>query len=221
MSTDTDFDQIVNEAATEARGTFDLKARLTGGTKRTDSIRVFTDEETGEELGGQEVDGFIDTPVGRMPRIRRWGIAQELVELEQDNEGDKNANAIAQLKERARELAKKLDESALVIDLQAVPPVIKKDARRAAKAHLSIHGKIPEAREDEYIEEYQNQLTQRSLVAITDVQSGGVIRNPSIENARDLRDLLPDSEYGRLADAVSKLQFQKVIGDQATAHADF
>ncbi|UOE45887.1 hypothetical protein [Agromyces larvae] len=213
-----DIQQVAEEAAETGRKSFDLKARLQKRPLRHETIRVFTDEVTGEALGGFEdvldANGFVKSRRG-------WGAARELAELKLLNKDGANDEAIAAKIAEMEALAAKLDETALDIALQAVPAVIKKDARRAAKQHLGIRGKVTDDRADEFVDELDAQILYRSVVSIHDVESGETNKAVTIEDARDLLAYLPDTESGRLLAAVAKLQFQGAIAEQATAQVDF
>lgn len=211
-----DIQQIAEEAVAEAREGFELEEVLTGTPSRFKTIRVFTDEATGEELGGVEVER---NEQGLPTGIRRWGLAKVIAELQVDEEA--NAAELKKARAKAKSLAKKLDSTALDIELQAVPRVVKKDARRKARKELGIKGHVPEDLMEDYADEFDAQILSRSVVSIYSVAKDAKNRELTVAGARHLRNMLPESEYGRLDRAVSELQFRAVIAEKATSNADF
>lgn len=212
--------QVVNEARDE----FDLGAHLTKKPARTKSIRIFTDEEIGEELGGAE---FYETrnDLGLVQkRVRTWGVAGQIVELKRTPEEEiANAEEIDRLTERVRELSEELDASAIDFVLRAVPPKIKRDAGRRAKAELGIHDKMTEnhPRFDEYLAEEDSQLLSIVVQSWTLRDQERTIEGMTPQQARDARGFLPETEYQRLQVAVSELNWRRTIAERAVEDADF
>ena len=206
----------------DVREEFDLGEVLRGAPIRTKKVRVFTDSVTGERLGGQEVvlvPGDFGVP---RKELRTWGIVKDIADLSKTKEDEKkNAKQIATLKQEARGLAEKLDETALVIELQSIPPVIKKDARRAAKVHLGIRGKVSEAQEQEFIEELDAQILSRCAVSVYSVAQDKTNKGLSVERARELRNLLLETEYLRIDNAINELIYQSVIAQKVVEDPDF
>ena len=224
-------DETVQEIVNTARETFDLGDFLRGRSIRTKTQRVFTDEVTGEKIGGyeksvrQNEDGF---PV---PYLRSWGLVADLAKVQdeiENHDGPKTAKAYKDLKAREksitdeiRALTEVLLETALDIELQAIPTLIKKDAWRAAKKALGINGKVPEAMEAEIYDEHVAQILARSVVSVTKHGTGEKNEGISIEGARSLRGLLPDSEWDKLENTMNELIAHRAIGEQAVADVDF
>lgn len=217
----SDIDEdTIQTIVTEARAKFDLKARLQNRSTRTKTVRVFTDEVIGERLGG--IERYTATGAAGLPeqRQRRWGIAGQIADLRDDLETD-HTKEIEALVAEATELVGLMDQSALVIELQALPQLILRDAERAAKKARGIKGRIKEEEYADYLEEQSAQLLTRAVVTIEDVSTGEKTGKIDIEDARDLRNYLPASEYNKLYKALDELNFQNAIGDASTADADF
>lgn len=216
-----DLETVAKEAAEEGRKTFDLGARLKGRGLRRVTHRAFTDEEAGQALGG--VEERRDPSGSFVIGHRKWGAIGELTDLKLAKEkGDDNDLQIDAKTEEIRSLMETLDATALDIELQAIPPVVKKDARRKAKAALDIKGKgVPDDRLDEFADEFNAQLLHAAALSITDVGTGDRNTSVSVEDARNLYDFLPSEESARLEEAVAKLLFESAIADHATSDVDF
>lgn len=222
---DIDFEAIVDDA----RENFDLGDFLRGRSIRTKSVRVFTDEVTAEERGGyeaytEEVNGI------NVPRIRSWGLVAKLAEIQDEYErlSPKTSKEAKQLKGKIttitseiEALTAKLLESALDIELQAVPKIAKKVAYREAKKFLGIRGKVREEQFVDLIDEQNAQLLHRTVVSVTRRSDGKRNEGMTVQSARDLMGHLPDSEWDKIEEKVNELLVQKVISDQAVADPDF
>ena len=210
----------VDAIAEEAKEDFDLEADLKGvaaGRKPT-HVRVYTDEDTGEEIGGVEIS---KNAFGVQTDIDRWGILGEIDELEANNVDGNNTKAIAALKRKLPALRKKLEQSAIDITLVKLPPVIRRSSVRLAKVALDIKGKIPADRQDDFEAQNLAELLALSCTGYVDHARNRRTNGLTVKNAIALRDYLPDSEYAKVVNAVSSLQFKAVISEAATESADF
>ena len=215
----------------EAREGFDLIARLQGVSRREKTVTVYTDAATGAELGGVADTYHPGTEIvtGR----RRWGIVGEQDELREKikaaladpNTPDETLEALkaenAALDKKKAALLKKLDKTALVFTLQAVPDLVLRDTRRTTRKALGIKQKGIEGREEDYALEYIAQILVASVVSWTDNQTGDKRDSLDIEHARQLRDFLPVGQFAKLDAAISELSIEASIGNVATDSADF
>ena len=218
----------IEKIAEEARDEFDLDAALDGRPMRSaEDFRVLTDEVTAEQLGWAEPipDRVTGMPVG----FSRRGVIGSIHRLRAEDEENvrqskprEHEQEILDLLDEAEALRDKLNGSSITLELRAIPLIIKKDARRAAKAELKITGKgIPEAQEEDFVAEENAQILQRTLVAFTPAKSGVKVTEPTIKHARSFLTKLPESEIIRLKQKLADLNFTSVIGASATEDADF
>jgi hypothetical protein len=220
----------VESVIEEAREGFDLRARLIGANTLTKTVKVYTDTATGRELGGSEdrrtQNGIV---VGR----RRWGVQGRLEELGLEAEalGKQEEPDVEQIKaiedesaalvKKSKTLLAKLEKSALVFTLRAVPELIIRDTRRKAKANLNIKGKGAQGREEDLALEFTILLLAASVSEWTDNASGTVLSSLTDQQARDLNDLLPPGQFDRLDRAMIELSFEAQIANSGTDDADF
>lgn len=212
------------QIAQQARDEFDLDAELLGRSRRTKKVRVYMDEATGDELGGVEVVTEIDQFGLEKQAVRAWGIVKKIADLSPDDETEKkNAKAIKALKEEARVLRERLEESALDIELESVPKIVKDDATRAARKYLGINEKVTpsHSRHDEFSDEYDAQILQRTVVSVTKVATNQVNRGITIETARKLKGNIPEYEWKKIFEAQVELLWQNSISSQAVEDSDF
>lgn len=220
MSKKDDAQQI----AQQARDEFDLGAELQGRSRRTRTVRVYTDEEAGDQLGGIELVTVVDQFGLESQKPRAWGIVKKIADLSADEETEKkNAKAIKALKEEAKVLQARLEDSALEIELHSIPKIIKDDATRAARKALGVNEKINEnhPRYDEFTDEYDAQILQRTTESVTKVSTGAVNRGITIETARTLKGMLPEFEWKKIFEAQVELLWQNAISTQAVQDSDF
>lgn len=212
----TNIEEEIKEVAEEAREGFDLKGFLQARKFRTDTIRLYTDEVTGLALGDarDESKMVFGTKIGS-ERIR-YGILGEIDVLNPEEDAEK----IAGLKERAKELKATLDESAITLTLQSVPQVVNESATRHAKKALGIKGKVPEDREDDYYAHRDNYLFSNVIGSVT-LPSGESKPRLTPSEVSDLRGYLPSSEWTRLVLAITEVQFKQAVGTAAVSDADF
>lgn len=214
----------VQAIAEQARDDFDLGEFLDGGPKPTPKkVRVFTDRQAGEELGGVEPYEVRDRVTGiPKQKYRRWGIMGKIFDLRREDE-EGNAEKIAELENEAKAIGARLEESALVFELRPLPPVVKKDAKRAAKAHLGIHEKVTEnhPRVEEYDDEYAVQILHRMTVNLTTVRDGKTRPGISLENARALKGRLDEYEWLKIDQKMNEVLWSRTIAEDAVSDADF
>ncbi len=221
----------IEAIANDARESFDLGDFLRGRSVRTKTVRVFTDEVTAEERGGFERIYRIVNET-RIPDVRSWGLVKDMAEAQAEYEGVENKSTkagrtlkakIDSIEAEIRALTEKLLETALEIELRAVPDRIKKDAYRAARKALGIRGKNGVTADNaiELEDENAAQILQRTVVSITKYGTDDKNLGVSIEGARDLKGLLPDSEWDKVKEALDELLFRKVIADQVAEDLDF
>lgn len=195
----------------EAAEGFDLKARLQNRGLREGQITLYLDEEAGLELGSaRDVKNQLQIVVGRVQE----GILGELDKLGEDDDR-------TELEAKRDALIKKLEASALIVKLRAVPPVIAKSARRRAKDSLKIKGKIADDQIEDYNDLYLAYLLSDTIVSITDVASGGVQGKLSYEDAKALKEYLPDQQFGRLDNKLAEIQFKDAVDESVSSDSDF
>lgn len=224
---------VVNEVqgiANEARESFDLGDFLRGRSVRTETVRVFTDEVTAEKRGGFEATTRQLANGMQVPDIRSWGLVADLAEVQGklealESKATKEARELKSkekaLKDEIRALTETLLETALDIEFQSVPPVIKKDAWRAAKKARGINGKVAEVDLEDVLEEQAAQLLVRTVVSYTKHGTGEKNEGITLKAARDLKALLPDSEWAKVEKVFGELLYKNVIGEQAVTDTDF
>lgn len=222
MSETVESEEFVNEV----KGTFDLSARLRGRSMRTGSVVVYTDEPTAERIQTVEaaLQQLTDMPAGfksLAAAIRNLGhedIADNIESVV--DSGIRDMDEYNELEKERDELKETLKASAIKIELQAIPKIVLKDCRRLAKKHLGIKGNIPEER----IEEFSDVNTAIALTkAITSLRDadGNVNTSLTVDEARDLFDYLPDSEWQKIDTALADLGYRDVISGAITDDPDF
>ena len=233
MPEDIDVDAV----AEAAREEFDLEEFLQEIPVRTKTITVYTDEVTGEKLGGLETYTERNALGLEVPKIRKWGVKGKLVTLEgeiqrlselatPDDAQKKELRAKKaerkKLETEALELEAKLEASALEIELRSLAPELVKTARRKARTTLGIKGKngTPE-QEEKFPDENNAQLIHRSILAVTRKATGHVNKGISLEGARALQNRLPSSEFLKIITTIGHLSFESAIATQATEDPDF
>lgn len=220
------FEAIVEEARTG----FDLRERLLGASSLSKTVYIYTDAATGKELGGAE---DVKGQGGIVLNRRRWGVQGRLEEiklraeylLKQEDHDLDEISALEkereELSKKAAALLKKLDKTALVFTIRAVPELVIRDTRRRAKQNLGIKGKGIEGREEEYSLEYTALLLAASVEKFVDNASGETYTSLSEQQARDLRDYLPAGQFAKLDNAMIEVSFEAQIGENGTDSADF
>jgi len=224
---------VVEEIVTEAREGFDLRARLAGIAKRERTVTVYTDEQTGEALGG--VQTFYVQGTKLVDTVRRWGVLgkldalrEEAKELQKLDEVPDKAVAdiktrAAGLQEEAKALREKLEESALVFTLRALPELVMKDARRKAYRNLKLKAKdgLTKEQQEDLAEQYIAIALSASVASWTDNTDGKTRHALELDDALALKQFLLPEEWAKLEGALDELQARKTIGDAATADLDF
>lgn len=206
------YEELRNEAA----ATFDLKARLQNRGLREGQITLYLDEEAGLELGSaRDSKNQLGITVGRIQE----GVLGEIDKL--DPESESYADDLVALEVKRDELIKRLEDSALIFKLRAVPPVIAKSAKRRAKETLNIKGKVGEDRIEDFNESYLAHLLSDTIVSITDASTGAVQGKLSYDEAKMLRDYLPEQQYSRLDLKLAEIQFKDAVDESIASETDF
>lgn len=224
-------DNEIEEIIEDAREGFDLRARLRGVSHLTEDVTVYTDIAAGRELGGTEDQ---ENQFGIKVGTRRWGltgelsaIGEQLEELQKQDDPDEGevkalVAKLASTKKKIPAALKKLESSALVFTLRAIPDLVQRDARRQARKALGIKAKgIPEGREEEFNLEHIAHIVAASVESWTDNASGKKFSSLTVEEAKALRDELPIGQFALIDQAIGKLSYQAQIGKVATDSADF
>lgn len=240
-----EYEEYARPIIAEAKANYDLGKRLRTRPARVETVRVYTDEVAGARLGGiepvfaangaylgerawgivkdlKEIKASVERTrddVKRLQGIEDADFSEEIARLEAEIE-DSQAKAEA-LAEEARKLAEKLEESAIDIELKSLPPVVRNNAKRKAKSELKIKGKVSADQQDDYDREHEAQLLTLAAVSLTDHAEGHKQTGIPIEEARQIRDFLPDSEYKRITDKLIELEFQASIAKSAVDDPDF
>ena len=223
----------IEDVAEQARSGFDLASRLMGAPRLEKTVTVYTDPVTGKALGGAENATDRGIIIGR----KRWGVLGDIDRLEErikialnraeageDHGEDLDAleSELADLKKKSASLLKKLDSTALVFTLRAVPGLVIRDARRKARKNLNIKAKGISADQEEAFQlEVTNIVLAASTVQYVDNKSKQTIPTLSVEDATALRDYLPVGQYDKLDIALAELSLEAQIGNHATDSADF
>jgi len=204
----------LNEVVETARKTFDLSERLKGRGMRKGTQKVYTDEVLGNKLGWAK---DLKNDLG-MTVDHEWvGV---LGSIARAISADKDAD-VSTLREEAIDLQVELEQSALTIHLQAVPPIIAKTARRKARKIAGISGKnLTDEQTEDLTDAYMAQMFANTIVKIVefDESETGAI---NVGQAGELKDFLPPSEYEKLSVKLNEVQYRQAVGDQATADTDF
>lgn len=235
--------QEILDNAEETRGEFSLRDRLAGVNRRTKTVTIYTDAVTGDELGyakDEVLEGGFRTGqrirkgiIGEMDALEAEGKAILTRIEEEEKAGLEPTEGLAEqavaVGEKAKSfgpkiaaLRKKLDESALVFTLHAVPDFVIRDARRQARLALGIKGKgIPDAQAEDYGLEYLAQILSASTGSWEDHLSGEKHSRLTVQQAKELRDFLPYGQFDRLDAAMTELSFQAAIDNSVTDNPDF
>jgi hypothetical protein len=226
---------------------FDLKARLEGRGLRRGSITLYLDEEKGVELGDaydvrNQLGGFIrrersgvigDLDIAREQRENLTTEYEQKLEAWKtaEIEGDKEPEApdtseldatIAEIEAKHDALVAELEQTGLVLQLRAVPPVIQKDCHRKAKATLEITEKnVPADKEDEFKACELAHLLSVVVQSITDIESDTVNDDVTYDDAKALMDFLPPSQWARLDAKLYEVQFTDAISRSIESQEDF
>lgn len=199
-----------------AASNFDLRARLQKRGLREGQITLYLDEDTGDELGtARDVKNQFGIVVERIQE----GVLGEIDKL--DPEADDYEAALRDLEAQKAALVEKLESTALIVKLRAVPPVIAKSAKRKARETLKIKGKVADEQIEDYNDAYLAHLLSDTIVSITDVESGAVNGKQTYEDCRALKELLPDQQFGRLDAKLADVQFADAVDASIASDSDF
>lgn len=218
--------QNEEEFVEEVKSTFDLSARLRGRSLRTDSVVVYTDEVTAERIQTLEtaLQQLSDMPTSLKTianAARGFGIEAAADALDKISaEGIRDIGEYTRIEEEKAELVGKLKDSALKVELQALPQIIVRDIRRQAKKKLGIKGNVSEDRLDEFSEVVAVLALTKAITSLRD-SDGGVVDDLSYEQAKDIVDYLPISESNKIDAAMYDLGYSDVISGVITDTPDF
>lgn len=239
---------ILEQTPSEIRSTvkrgFDVTARLKNRGLRKASITLYLDELLGLEIGTAEdvYDQF-----GNVTERRRAGIAGDIDALQFSIKNTQEANTAAAdsaevlgqeapvpadtsddierlevLEKKYDELVAELNKTALVIQMRAVPPVIEKDCRRRARDTVGITAKgVPEDVREEYNLAQVMHLMTVMFQKITDNESGESNDEFTYQDAVDLSDYLPPSQWIRLENKMAEVQYTDAISRNIEQQEDF
>lgn len=231
--------EISEEIIQEVEDDFDLGELLDGRSHADSSLRLYTDEKTGKELGGTETS---TNQFGIAVSTRRWGVLGEIDGLREvieraesaiESMDDSDAKAlleadleeakgkVVELGKKAGPLLEKMDKSAIDLSIQSLPPVIIKDCRRRARAALEIKGKVSEADQERYLEQFNAEILVACVSAYTLVGNGKTTQGLDIEMAKKLYDKLPPSEVARLDAKVDEIVYKSAIAQGVGRNPDF
>lgn len=213
-------DGIIAEAKTD----YDLIDRLRKRGMRTATIKLYTDEITGDLLGtahDEPVNNILGIPVSSK-RVRE-GVLGEIDELESViNPNDGQKKRLKALHAEAKKLRATLEATSIIFKLRAVPQIIVDSVRRETKQALKIKGKnIPEDREEEFIQKNNALLLSKIIESFTDTEAGITQNGISVEWAEGLKEYLPPYEYVRLNVKLNEIQFKNALSEGVTDQADF
>lgn len=223
----------IAEIQEEAQEDFDLVEHIMHGTRREKTVTVFTDEESGDLLGGDEpiIQNGIDTG-----ERRRWGLRGELAEIKdqavyleslpEDVRDPKDVEVIQKEAERLigeiAPLLERLSESGITVVMRSVPPVVHKVEDRAARKHLGIKkGAISDDVAEDLNIEKTARLLAASVVKVKMHSTGATKHSLRVEEARAMMGYLPPSEFYKLDVALGELQFQRAIATAGVESPDF
>lgn len=206
----------------QVKADFDLIDRLRGRRMRSGRITIYTDEPTADELGGAYdlKNGF-----GVLEGRERWGVLGEIDAIEAEDENKREAGwktKVNGLKKRAKELRAKLDESAIIFHLEAVPPVIIELEFKAAQKPFRDKQtkKIPADRSQEATNAALNAVYSKIIRKI-ETPDGGLKTDITVKDTEALRDYLPKQEYQRLQAKIDDIQERAVIDSSVVDDSDF
>jgi hypothetical protein len=214
----SDITPEIEQTISEAKTSFDMRARLNGSARRRASIKIFTNEVAGEELGYAK-DFPLENNLGMVVSTerRRLGILG-LIDGDNGSDDEYSAHIDAEAK-RLRDL---LDESAITFNIAAVPPLVIEGVRRKSRKSLGIKGSVvPDDDVENYNKIYLANLFTSVIESFTDHATGETYDSLDYDSAGSLKELLSESEYARLDAKVVEVQFKNAIDESVTAQADF
>lgn len=217
-----DIETEIREIVKVAKDSFKPAEHLQGRGYRTDTLTLYTDEVTADELGHAEdipaEKNMLGITVKDAYRSRE-GVLGELDVL--DPEVAATKKEYKALEKRAAELRAKLKATAYTLKMSAVPEVVIEKARRDARKTLGIKGKPSEDQQEDYNQavnaHVQAAVIQSYIVHEEFIEVDGL----DFEGAVAFRHFFPPSEYLRLLKKVGELQFKQSITESAVGDADF
>lgn len=234
------------ELEKNAKRGFSLSDRLRNRGLRKASVVLFLDEELGEELGNsaEATDQFgnglgrweEEGVLGSLAALQRLKDAMVAEHEQMSNEDEvletkkripkldtsKVDSQIGELEKKRDEMVVRLAKTGITVKMRAVPPIIQKDCRRKAKVQLGIESKnVPEALQESFSEALSAHLMDVILQSVTDNETGEVNHDVSYDDAIELMGYLPPSQWARLEEAISKVQYTDAISQSIETQEDF
>jgi hypothetical protein len=208
----------VDKTIAEAKSSFDMRARLNGSARRKASIKIFTDEVAGEELGyAKDVVEFNALGLTTGTKRERLGVLGLI-----DGDDGSDDKYSLHLDSEEKRLCKLLDESAITYNIAAVPPLVIDGVRRTSRKELGIKGSIvPDDDVENYNKVYLANLFMAVIPSFIDHATGETYTGLGRDGAASIKELLPASEYARLDAKIIEVQFKDAIDESVTAQADF
>lgn len=218
---------------------FSLEERLKNRGLRTAKITLFTDEEVGaryDELSAK-LDA-LDTARDRIAEIDLVLADAEQFPLRMDSEEravlvverQKRADLLAEVTDADRakieedraKIAEELKQSALVVSLRSVPPIIANDVRRRSRlAHDIKTEDVPQDKMSVFMPTYNARLLAVMVKSVVDNATGEVNEGIDFEEAKLLADYLPPSQYLRLSRVVAEIQYRDGVSREIEGQEDF
>lgn len=223
---------------------FNVIDRIKNRGLRRGQVTLYLDEEVGPELGWAHdartlTGAVIRERAGVVGEIDEVLMRRELAVMsfeEADNaaevagsqaRADRSSLAefdkeIEVLEARRLELQEKLDESAIVVNLRAVPPVIEEDTHRLARQTLGIEEKgVPADREEEFKRSKLAHLMTKVITSIRSVEDDSESEGCDYDTAIYMVENLPTGQFHRLDLAIGRVQYTDAISRSIEGQEDF
>lgn len=203
----------VKEIADEAKSTFNLMERLRGRPIRTQEVTVYTDEVAGAEH---------EALATRLREVEALSAALVATDDEANLPEIERLDAqAASLRDEVKEAARAVEASGLTFKLRAVPPKIAELADKATRKHLGVTDNLSTEQVQDFVDEYTARLLKDSVEYYRDHATDTLVRQLTIEEARELKGLLPRGEFEKLDKAIADLSARAHISENVARDADF
>ncbi len=232
----TEFDDFIDEAKEE----FDLGAYLDGTSQLTETVELFTDRVTAKELGVDE-DSVLPGSTLIIGRTRRGlhgefadlrerlkEIAAEAEKAETDEARDVLLAEVKELQAKGETLRKqiakaikKLESTAIEIELQSIPEKVLKSVRKKARGRVGAKGDMNEEQREQFDTELETFLIIASTKRWKHRESGREFDSISYKQVTDLRGSLPRGEFPKLTEAIGILSLKNTVSHSAVSTPDF